>query len=93
MMQTDLKPPTAETAGRARPQATDERRELALLAEFIRCESVASLASDIAERLGADARGEDLIAAAGLGGHSRTSASGDGSRSTGPTQSRRPTAD
>jgi hypothetical protein len=52
-------------------EAADERSELALLAEFMRAESVASLASDIAERLGADARGDDLIAAAGLGGSER----------------------
>jgi hypothetical protein len=55
----------------ADPEATDERSELALLAEFIRADSVASLAGDIAERLGAGARGDDLIAAAGLGLHRR----------------------
>jgi hypothetical protein len=47
----------------------EERNELALLAEFMRADSVASLAGDIAERLGANARGDDLIAAAGLGGN------------------------
>ncbi len=55
--------------------------------------NLASLASDIAERLGADPRGEDLIAAAGLGAHGRTTASGDRSRRKALTQSRRPTAD
>ena len=66
-MQTELKPrrPTRPT----RPaQAIEEGSELVLLAEFMRADSVASLAGDIAERLGADLRGDDLIAAAGLGG-------------------------
>jgi hypothetical protein len=66
-MQIELKRGPADPAGRARPEATDERSELALLAEFIRADSVAALAGDIAERLGAGARGDDLIAAAGLG--------------------------
>jgi hypothetical protein len=70
-MQTELKPRPAHLARRASVEAADERSELALLAEFMRAESVASLASDIAERLGADARGDDLIAAAGLGGNER----------------------
>jgi hypothetical protein len=68
-MQTELKPRSADTAGRAPSKATDERSELALLAEFMRADSVAALAGDIAERLGADLRGDDLIAAAGLGGN------------------------
>jgi hypothetical protein len=67
-MQTELKPRPADLARRASVEAANERSELALLAEFMRADSVASLASDIAERLGADARGDDLIAAAGLGG-------------------------
>jgi hypothetical protein len=40
---------------------------LALLAEFTRHDSVASLAGEIAKRLGAGVRGRDLIAAADLG--------------------------
>jgi hypothetical protein len=65
-MQTELKPRSADSAGGAPSKATDERSELALLAEFMRADSVAALAGDIAERLGADLRGDDLIAAAGL---------------------------
>ena len=68
-MQTELKPQFADSAGRAPSKAMDERSELALLAEFMRADSVAALAGDIAERLGADLRGDDLIAAAGLGGN------------------------
>jgi hypothetical protein len=67
-MQTELKPRPADSAPCAGLQATDERSELTLLAEFMRNDSVASLAGNIAERLGADVRGGDLIAAAGLGG-------------------------
>ena len=52
--------------GRLRSHATDETRELALLAEFMRHDFVASLANEIAERLGANVRGNDLIAAADL---------------------------
>ena len=70
-MQTELKPRPADSARRAPAQAIEERGELALLAEFMRADSVASLAGDIAERLGADLRGDDLIAAAGLGGKPR----------------------
>ena len=70
-MQTELNPRSADSARRAPWEATDERSELALLAEFMRADSVASLAGDIAERLGADVRGGDLIAAAGLGRKSR----------------------
>ncbi len=44
----------------------DERRELALLAEFTRCDSVASLADAIAARLGRKGRSEDLIEEANL---------------------------
>jgi hypothetical protein len=66
-MQAELTRPTAASAGRLLRQATDDRRELALLAEFMRHSSVVSLAGEIAERLGANARGEDLIAAADLG--------------------------
>jgi hypothetical protein len=66
-MQTELKRPTADAARRFRSPATDERRELALLAEFMRHDSVVALAGEIAERLGANVRGNDLIAAADLG--------------------------
>jgi hypothetical protein len=66
-MQTELKPRPADPDGGVRAASNEER----LLAEFMRHNSVASLAGDIADRLGADARGEDLIAAAGLGDASR----------------------
>lgn len=46
--------------------ADAERRELALLEEFIRCDSVISLAGAIAARLGRKEPSEDLIEAAGL---------------------------
>lgn len=65
-MQTVLDQPTAEADGRLR-QAADEQRELALLTQFMRHDSVASLANAIAERLGAGVDGGDLIVAAGLG--------------------------
>ena len=45
-------------------RATEDENELALLAQFMRHDSVASLAKAIAERTGA--RSQDLIAAAGL---------------------------
>jgi hypothetical protein len=45
-------------------RGVDEERELALLAQFTRYDSVASLADAIAKR--ERVRGEDLIAAAGL---------------------------
>ena len=70
-METELKPRPAGLAEQAGSKATDDRRELTLLAEFMRNDTVASLAGDIAERLGAEARGDDLIAAAGLGGNRR----------------------
>jgi len=44
----------------------DDERELELLEEFTRCDSVASLAGVIAARLARNARPEDLIAEAGL---------------------------
>ncbi len=68
-MQTELKPRPADLARRPPSEAKDEESELALLAEFMGANSVASLAGDIAERLGADLQGDDLIAAAGLGGN------------------------
>ncbi len=72
-MQTELKQRTGDPDGRLRSRATDETRELALLAEFMRHDSVASLANKIAERLGANMRGKDLIAAADLGAGLRDS--------------------
>ncbi len=65
-MQTVLDQPTAEANGRLR-KAADEQGELALLTQFMRHDSVASLANAIAERLGAGVDGGDLIVAAGLG--------------------------
>ncbi len=55
--------PTATTNKRT----TAEERELALLAQFMRYDSVASLAKAIAARSGGSMRAGDLIAAAGLG--------------------------
>ena len=45
----------------------DDRLELALLAEFMAHDSVASLAHAIAKRLGGKARAEDLMSAASVG--------------------------
>jgi hypothetical protein len=67
IMQTVLHQPTAEPDGRLGAQAADEKGELALLTQFMRHDSVASLANAIAERLGESVQGGDLIAAAGLG--------------------------
>ena len=47
-------------------RVADDQIELALFAEFLRHDSVASLAAAIAERLGGDVRDQDLIACAGL---------------------------
>jgi hypothetical protein len=58
--------PTANVDNHLRVRAADEERELALLAQFMRHDSVASLANAIAERLGGSMRVRDLIAAAGL---------------------------
>jgi hypothetical protein len=59
-MQIELTRPTAGSAGRLLRDKTDDRRELALLAEFMRHNSVASLAGEIAQRLGANVRGDGL---------------------------------
>jgi hypothetical protein len=67
IMQTALDQPTVAPDDRLRAHAVDEERELALLTQFMRYDSVASLANAIAERLGESARGGDLIVAAGLG--------------------------
>jgi hypothetical protein len=72
-MQTELKRRTADPDRRLRSRATDETYELALLAEFVRHNSVASLANQIAERLGPNVRAKDLIAAANLGASLRDS--------------------
>ena len=72
-MQTELKRPTTDPDRRLRSRATDETRELALLAEFMRHDLVASLANEIAERLGPNVRDKDLIAAADLGARLRDS--------------------
>ena len=63
-MQTVLDQPTADADGRFRAHTADE---LALLSQFMRHDSVASLANAIAERLGGSVWGGDLIVAAGLG--------------------------
>jgi hypothetical protein len=47
-------------------RAAEEQRELALLAQFMRHNSVASLARAIAARSDGSVRAADLIAAAGL---------------------------
>jgi hypothetical protein len=55
---------TADQDEPLRIRAAEEERELALLAQFMRHDSVASLADAIAELTGV--RGGDLIAEAGL---------------------------
>jgi hypothetical protein len=54
-------------AVRAAASQADESVEMALLAEFMSHDTVGSLAAEIARRLGAKARAQDLIARAGLG--------------------------
>ena len=58
--------PTPETDYQLRARAAEEERELALLAQFMRHNSVASLAKAMAARSGGSMRARDLIAAAGL---------------------------
>ena len=65
-MQTGLRQPIADADDHLRAQSADEERELTLLDEFMRHNSVVSLANAIAERFGGRLRGGDLIAAAGL---------------------------
>jgi hypothetical protein len=72
-MQTEFKRRTTDADRRLRSPAKDEKRELALLAGFMRHDSVTSLANEIAERLGANVRDKDLIAAADLGATLRDS--------------------
>ncbi len=63
-MRTLLEQPTANAENHLRVRATEEESELVLLAQFMRHDSVASLANAIAKRTGV--RSRDLIAAAGL---------------------------
>ncbi len=63
-MRTVRNQPTANRDEPLRVGAADEERELALLAQFMRHDFVASLADAIAELRGV--RGGDLIAEAGL---------------------------
>ena len=63
-MRTLRDQPRAEEDNRLRARAAEEESELALLAQFMRHDSVASLANAIAERTGVPSG--DLIAAAGL---------------------------
>jgi hypothetical protein len=65
-MRTLQDQPTAKADNHLRARAAEEERELALLAQFMRHDSVASLAKAIAERSGGGLRVRDLIAAAGL---------------------------
>jgi hypothetical protein len=58
--------PTAATNKPFLARTAEEERELILLAQFMRHDSVASLATAIAVGSGGTLRAEDLIAAAGL---------------------------
>jgi hypothetical protein len=64
IVRTLLEQPKADAENHLRVSADEEESELALLAQFMRHESVASLAKAIAKRTGL--RSGDLIAAAGL---------------------------
>jgi hypothetical protein len=64
IVRTALDQPKRVGGDHLRHRAAEEERELALLAQFMRHESVASLADAIAERSGV--RSTDLIAAARL---------------------------
>ncbi len=66
-MQRLAKKPTAAANRPFLARTADQERELALLAQFMRHDSVASLAKAIAARSGGSMRAGDLIAAAGLG--------------------------
>jgi hypothetical protein len=76
-MQIELTRRSADPAELAAREAIDETSELALLAEFMCADTVASLAGHIAERLGAGAQSDDLIVAAGLGRDRPAERSGD----------------
>ena len=64
IVRTLLEQPKANAENHLRVRAAEEEIELALLAQFMRHDSVASLAKAIAKRTGV--RSGDLIAAAGL---------------------------
>jgi hypothetical protein len=64
MMRTLLDQWTPQSDSHLGVRTADEERELALLAQFMRHDSVVSLAKALAERKGV--RTGDLIAAAGL---------------------------
>jgi hypothetical protein len=66
-MQRLVDQPAAAANKHRLARSADEERELALLAQFISHDSVASLAKAIAARSGGSMRARDLIAAAGLG--------------------------
>ena len=72
-MQRLLNQPTAPADNHLRARTAEEERELALLAQFMRHDSVASLAKAIAARSGGSMRAGDLIAAAGLDPNRRES--------------------
>jgi hypothetical protein len=67
MMQKLLDETTAKADCTNCAYAPEEERELALLMQFMRHDSVASLANAIAGRSGGNGAGADLISAAGLG--------------------------
>jgi hypothetical protein len=64
IVRTLLEQPRAHAENHLSVRAVEEESELALLAQFMRSDSVASLANAIAKRTGV--RSGDLIAAAGL---------------------------
>ena len=64
IVRTLLEEPKANAENHLRVRAAEEESELALLAQFMRHDSVDSLANAIANRTGV--RSGDLIAAAGL---------------------------
>ena len=64
IVRTLLEQPRANAENHLSVRAVEEESELALLAQFMRSDSVASLANAIAKRTGV--RSGDLIAAAGL---------------------------
>jgi hypothetical protein len=67
IMQRRVDKPTAPASTHFLARAAEEERELALLAQFMRHDSVASLAEAIAARSDGSLRAGDLIIAAGLG--------------------------
>jgi hypothetical protein len=67
IMQRLVDKPTAPASTHFLARAAEEERELMLLAQFIRHDSVASLAEAIAAGSGGSKRAGELIAAAGLG--------------------------